>query len=70
MLERALAEAPAREAHGEDLSLLGVVYLLGEAHARLGQTEPARACFQRVVAADIEFRDAARRLTQLPAHTP
>jgi tetratricopeptide (TPR) repeat protein len=71
MLERALAEAPAQgESKADEISLLGVVYLLGEAHERLGQLAAARACFERVVASDIEFRDAARRLTQLPAQTP
>ena len=69
VLERALDEATAG-GDGNELALLGVVYLLGEAHTRLGQHKPARACFQRVVTADIEFRDAARRLTQLPAPTP
>jgi tetratricopeptide (TPR) repeat protein len=65
ILERALTDA----ANG-DLAVLGVVYLLGEAYARLGQVEAARTCYQRVVATDIEFRDAASRLTQLPAQTP
>jgi tetratricopeptide (TPR) repeat protein len=70
VLEKALDDATAPDARVDELSLLGVVYLLGEAYARLGQHKPARACFQRVVTADIEFRDAARRLTQLPAPTP
>jgi tetratricopeptide (TPR) repeat protein len=70
VLEKALDDATATDARVDELSLLGVVYLLGEAYARLGQHKPARACFQRVVTADIEFRDAARRLTQLPAPTP
>jgi tetratricopeptide (TPR) repeat protein len=70
VLERALDEATGADANANELSLLGVVYLLGEAYARLGQHKPARACFQRVVTADIEFRDAARRLMQLPALTP
>jgi hypothetical protein len=53
-----------------ETSLVGVVYLLGEAHERLGQRDAARVCFERVVSTDIEFRDAARRLTQLSASTP
>ena len=70
VLERALDEATSGASAVDEVALLGVVYLLGEAYARIGQHKPARACFQRVVAADIEFRDAARRLTQLPAPTP
>lgn len=67
-LERAVAE---RGAIGVDESrLLNVWYLLGDAHARLGRVAPARECFERVVANDIEFRDAITRLTQLTASSP
>jgi tetratricopeptide (TPR) repeat protein len=68
-LERAVAERGSGDA-GEESRLLGVLYLLGEAHARLGRVAPARACFERVVASDIEFRDAVTRLTQLSASSP
>jgi tetratricopeptide (TPR) repeat protein len=67
-LERAVADST--DGNREESRLLGVLYLLGEAHVRLGRTAPARACFERVIANDIEFRDAASRLTLLSAQSP
>ncbi|MBV9879828.1 MAG: tetratricopeptide repeat protein [Gemmatirosa sp.] len=66
-LQRALDD---RAVPSDDAALVGVLYLLGLAHAQLGDTEPARGCFERVVAADIQFRDAAARLSQLSALRP
>src|SRR5205823_423742 len=48
VLERALDEATSGASAVDEVALLGVVYLLGEAYARIGQHKPARACFQRV----------------------
>lgn len=47
---------------GDQRSMLGVMYLLGDAHARLGRADEARDWFRRVVAIDIDFRDAIDRL--------
>lgn len=59
VLERALG---AGAAEGE---LIGVYYLLGRCAERLGEPRRAAGFYERVVALDISFRDAARRLGSL-----
>ncbi|HLE56332.1 MAG TPA: tetratricopeptide repeat protein [Rhodothermia bacterium] len=46
-------------------ALVGVLYLLGRAAEELEKPGEAAAFFQRVVAVDMGFRDAARRLSSL-----
>jgi tetratricopeptide (TPR) repeat protein len=48
-----------------DSQLVGVLYLLGRAAESLSREEQAQAYYQRVLAVQIGFRDAANRLTSL-----
>jgi len=48
-----------------DMSLVGVLYLLGSAEEQMGHTAASAAYFRRVLAVDIHFRDAAERLRRL-----
>jgi tetratricopeptide (TPR) repeat protein len=45
-----------------DEQLVGVLYLLGIASETLGHQDEASAYFQRIVAVDIDFRDAGKRI--------
>jgi tetratricopeptide (TPR) repeat protein len=65
-LGRGVPEAGSRAAGGlPDEQLVGVLYLLGVASEQTERTEAAGAYFRRVLATDIQFRDASRRLAQL-----
>ena len=48
-----------------DSQLVGVLYLLGRAAESLGREEEAASYYQRVLAVQIGFRDAADRLSSL-----
>jgi tetratricopeptide (TPR) repeat protein len=48
--------------HDDELELLGVYYYLGCAYDELERPEQARDAYERVLAMDINFRDAAERL--------
>ena len=48
-----------------DAQLVGVLYLLGRAAESLGREEEAASYYQRVLAVQIGFRDAADRLSSL-----
>jgi hypothetical protein len=48
-----------------DAQLVGVLYLLGRAQESLSREAEAAAYYQRVLAVQIGFRDAANRLTSL-----
>lgn len=48
-----------------DVEMVGVHYLLGRCEEVLGHPGEARGCYERVVAVDIGFRDAAARLDAL-----
>jgi tetratricopeptide (TPR) repeat protein len=50
-----------------DAELIGVVYQLGRCEQAMGNAEAAREHYERVVALDIRFRDAAVRLEELRA---
>ncbi|MDP9349810.1 MAG: tetratricopeptide repeat protein, partial [Gemmatimonadota bacterium] len=63
---RVLERALSLPGHG-DAELVGVVYQLGRCEEALGNAEAARAHYERVVALDIRFRDAAVRLDGLRA---
>jgi len=52
-----------------DAELLGVMYLLGRCEEALGRPERAIDCYERIVALDIHFRDAAQRLAALRSQT-
>jgi tetratricopeptide (TPR) repeat protein len=60
ILERAL-QLPV----DDDAGLLGVYYQLGRSLEELGRTAEARDAYERVVAVDIHFKDAAERLERL-----
>jgi tetratricopeptide (TPR) repeat protein len=60
VLSRALLEAEM----GDD-ELVGVLYLLGFASEALQRWDEAQSYYQRVLATDIQFRDAADRLALL-----
>ena len=60
ILERALTEPGA----GDD-QLVGVLYLLGYAREALQRADQALACYRRVFAVDIQFRDVAERVASL-----
>jgi len=60
VLERAVAEPDV----GDD-QLVGVLYLLGYACEALQRRDEALACYNRVFAVDIQFRDVADRLAAL-----
>jgi tetratricopeptide (TPR) repeat protein len=60
VLSRALVEAEI----GDD-ELVGVLYLLGYASEALQRWDDAQSYYQRVLATDIQFRDAADRLALL-----
>jgi len=52
--------------HGlDDDALVGVFYLLGRASEELDKPEEAASYYQRVIAVNMGFRDAARRLALL-----
>jgi len=46
-------------------ALVGVLYLLGRSAEELDKPGEASAFYQRVIAVDMGFRDAARRLSSL-----
>lgn len=48
-----------------DSQLVGVLYLLGRASELLGRNAEAAGYFQRVLAVQIGFRDAAGRLSSM-----
>jgi tetratricopeptide (TPR) repeat protein len=60
LLARALAEPGVT-----DDEAIGVLYLLGRASEELRRDDEARGYYQRVMVMDIEFRDVARRLSEL-----
>lgn len=62
VLDRATRLHNAAEA-----DLVGVYYWLGCSQQSLGELAQARGCFERVIAVDIGFRDAAARLQALRA---
>lgn len=62
VLERALRIPGAAE-----VELVGVLYQLGRCEEALGRAAPACGYYERVMAVDIRFRDAARRLEALRA---
>jgi pilus assembly protein FimV len=49
----------------DDDQLIGVLYFLGRAAEELDNPEKAASYYQRVVAVNMNFRDAARRLSSL-----
>lgn len=63
VLERAL------QLDAKDTELIGVYYLLGRCKEVLGQPDVARDYFERVLALDIRFRDAAGRIEAIRAAT-
>lgn len=65
VLERALALP-----HGGEADVIGVLYWLARCDEALGRPERARELYERVLAQDIRFRDAARRLAALPRAAP
>lgn len=60
VLERLL-----RDPSMSDSMLVGVLYLLGRAAESLARIEESASYFQRVLAVEIDFRDAAARLSSL-----
>jgi tetratricopeptide (TPR) repeat protein len=50
--------------YDDELELLGVYYYLGCSYEALGRPEQAREAYERVLAMDINFRDAAERLAR------
>lgn len=54
-----------RLSEGRGGELLGIYYNLGRSYEELGQAEEARDAYERVLALDLEFRDAANRLARL-----
>jgi tetratricopeptide (TPR) repeat protein len=50
--------------HDDELELLGVYYYLGCSYEALDRPEQARDAYERVLAMDINFRDAAERLAR------
>jgi len=58
-------ERLVRDPEMSDTQLVGVLYLLGRAAEALGKTAEASGYFQRVLAVQIGFRDAAGRLSSL-----
>jgi tetratricopeptide (TPR) repeat protein len=60
ILERVVEESALRED-----ALVGVLYLLGRAAEELDKPGEASVFYQRVIAVDMGFRDAARRLSSL-----
>jgi hypothetical protein len=50
-----------------DQQLVGVIYLLGVASEQTQRSDAACAYYRRVLATDLQFRDAGRRLAQLSA---
>ncbi len=51
-----------REQGTDDHELIGILYLLGVASDQMGKTDEAATFYKRVVAVDIDFRDARSRL--------
>jgi len=66
-LGRAIEDGPGESAPLPDQQLVGVIYLLGVASEQTQRSEAACAYYRRVLATDLQFRDAARRLAQLTA---
>lgn len=62
--------AAAADASVGDASLVAVHYLMGAAAQALGRPDDARRWLVRVVATDVRFRDASRRLAALSPPTP
>lgn len=54
-----------RLSEGQGGKLLGIYYYLGRAYEALGRVDEARDAYERVLALDLEFRDAAERLAKL-----
>lgn len=54
-----------RLSEGRGGELLGIYYLLGRTYEELGKGDEARDAYERVLALDLEFRDAAERLANL-----
>ncbi len=50
----------------DDDALVGVLYLLGRAAQEMDKSDEASSYYQRVIAVNMGFRDAARRLALLP----
>jgi len=71
-LRRAIPDGASGASVGAlpDEQLVGVLYLLGVASEQTQRTEAAGAYYRRVLATDIQFRDAGRRLAQLPPPQP
>jgi hypothetical protein len=66
-LRRGIEDGPADAAPLPDQQLVGVIYLLGVASEQTQRSQEACAYYRRVLATDLQFRDAARRLAQLSA---
>jgi tetratricopeptide (TPR) repeat protein len=62
--EKVLRRALSLE-RDDELELLGVYYHLGRACEELGQLDDARDAYERVLAMDINFKDATDRLARL-----
>jgi hypothetical protein len=58
-------ERLVRDPSMSDSQLVGVLYLLGRAAESLSRYDDAAAYYQRVLAVQIGFRDAADRLSSL-----
>src|SRR5690606_32483799 len=61
---RVFERATRLEGVGES-DLVGVLYGLARCQEELGQREQARGTYERIVAVDLSFRDAAQRLERL-----
>src|SRR5690606_32696007 len=48
-----------------DSEKIGVLYWLGRASEAQGKNKQATQCYERVIAVDVEFEDAADRLTRI-----
>lgn len=60
LLSRVLQARP-----DDELDLIGIYYLLGQAHEQLGQAAEARDAYERVLGLDMSFRDVTKRLAAL-----
>jgi pilus assembly protein FimV len=66
-LRRGVEDGSAGAPPLPDQQLVGVIYLLGVASEQTQRSDAACAYYRRVLATDLQFRDAARRLAQLSA---
>jgi pilus assembly protein FimV len=66
-LRRGIEDGTGEASPLPDQQLVGVIYLLGMASEQTQRSDAASAYYRRVLATDLQFRDAARRLAQLSA---